>query len=438
MSSQGISARAPFKWLFARANPFSKKQKKILDIFFYTVLAGTFVAMLGIILYYVYAFAAKTHGSQSFDWLLGIFSDFVYIMNVSLEESPYVVENSSYPPLAIAILYPFALICRGVFAEYSSLTLTTDELTSKVIMHPEFWVSMILFFVLCSALIILLLTYEYRLAPVEALKVGIITLLSAPFIYAVMRGNTIYFAMIFLLVFLILQKSENAALREIGYIFLVLAGLIKIYPLFFGVFLLCKKKIFASVRIAVYFFALFFLSFFLFDGGMADHFEPFIANLGDFAGNELRLLMGNNLSFSHLLYCILYPFSVSPAVFGAINLTLILLVFSAATVLAVYTRSELARYTVAAAVVVLVPSVSYFYVLIFMFLPFMEFLKSYESLSASKQRLYTVLFLIIFFAPMILPKNFICQSLAVIIMFASECIGVVKNEMLSKKRSSPL
>ena len=67
--------------------------------------------------------------------------------------------------------------------------------------------------------------------------------------------------MIFLLLFLLLYKSDNAILRELGYISLVLAGLIKIYPLFFGVFLLKDKKIFASARVAVYFFSIFFLSF---------------------------------------------------------------------------------------------------------------------------------------------------------------------------------
>ncbi len=417
--------------LFADAQPLSQKQKKVLDIFFYTVLGGTFVAMLGIILYYVYAFAAKANGGDAFDWLLGIFSDFVYIMNVSLEESPYIVEDSSYPPLAIAVLYPFALICKGVFARYSAQELTVDELTSRVILHGEFWISMVLFFVLCSAAVILLLIKVYKLPPAASLKVGLIILTCSPFIYAVMRGNTIYFAMIFLLVFLLLYNNESAVLREVGYIALVLAGLIKIYPLFFGVFLLSKKKLFASFRIAVYTVALFFLSFFLFEGGML-HLEPFIENLGGFAGNEERLLMGNNLSLTHLLYCILYPFSLSDGVFDVINLCMLALIFLFTTVCAVYTRSELSRYVIAAAVVVLIPSVSYFYVLIFMTLPFMCFIREYDSLPVIKQRLYSALFLVMLFAPLLLPKNFLLQSLAVIAMLTSECVEVVRE--MGRKR----
>ncbi len=423
--------------LFSRAIPFSAKQDKVLNIFFYAIFGSAFVSMLGVILYYVYAFAAKTYGSADFDWLLGIFSDFVYIMNVSLEESPYLIEDSSYPPIAIAVLYPFALICRGVFAQYASEVLTVDQLTSKVVLHPEFWIAMWLFFILCSLVIILIVTVQYRLPPKQAIKIGIIILASAPFVYAVMRGNTIYFAMIFLLLFILLYKNENAVLRELGYVCLVLAGLIKIYPLFFGVFLLCKKKIWASIRVAVYYVALFFLSFLLLEGGM-DHFLPFIENLGGFAGNELRLIEGNNLSITSILFRIFYPFSVPDAVFNAVNVAILVCVFAVATVTAICTRSDFSRFAIASAIVVLIPSVSYFYVLIFTLFPFMEFLRSYESLADSKKRLYTALFLVIFLTPLILTKYFILQSIAVIIMLATECYGVCKNELFVKKISSKI
>ncbi len=431
MTSQNTAVKKPLHGIFCGAQPLSKKQNKILDIFFYTVLGGTLVAMLAIILYYVYAFAAKTYGSDAFDWLLGIFSDFVYIMDVSLGDSPYTVSDSSYPPLAIAVLYPFALICKGVFAQYDTQALTVDELTSRVILHSEFWVAMVLFFVLCSAAVWLLFVRVYKLQPLASVKLAVILLMCAPFVYAVMRGNTVYFAMIFLLIFLLLYDSESAALRELGYLSLVIAGLIKIYPLFFGVFLLAKKKFFASVRIAVYTAVLFLLSFFLFEGGTV-HIRPFIANLGGFAGNEYRLLMGNNLSLSHLLYCVLYPFSVSDEVFGAINIIMLLLVFLFATVCAIVTRSTLARLIIAAAVVVLIPSVSYFYVLIFMTLPFMQFVREYDTLPCFKQRLYTLLFLVIFFTPLILPINFILQSLSVIIMLVTECTGALKSKICKK------
>ncbi len=436
MYSSGTTAqrKKPSRF-FCRAVPFSSGQNRILNIFFYAVLFGTFVSMLGIILYYVYAYASLHSGSHAFDWLLGIFSDFVYIMNVSLEESPYLIEDSSYPPVAIAVLYPFALICKSVFAKYANEVLTVDELTSRVILHPEFWIAMVLFFVVCSAVIILVIIKKYKLPPIQSIKTGIIILTSAPFIYAVMRGNTIYFALIFLLLFLLLYEHENPVLREIGYICLVMAGLIKIYPLFFGVFLLCKKKIWASVRIAVYTVALFMLSFFLLKGG-TDHFLPFIENLGGFASNTLRLGAGNNLSLTSLLYRLFALFSQNAAdslAFDIVNGIAVGLVFICATVFAIATKSSLSRYIIASAVVILIPSVSYFYVLVFMLMPFMEYIRSYDELDSVTKYLYGILFLVIFFAPLILSKNFILQSLSVVIMLVRECIGVLKKELILKR-----
>ena len=430
-----VSRTTDRRGIFSRAVPFTAKQDKILNIFFYAIFGSAFVSMLGVILYYVYAFAAKTHGSMDFDWLLGIFSDFVYIMNVSLEESPYLVEDSSYPPIAIAVLYPFALICKGVFAKYSSEVLTVDQLTSKVVLHPEFWIAIWLFFLACSFIIIALVCVRYKLPLKQTVKVGIIILASAPFVYAVMRGNTIYFAMIFLLLFLVLYESQSAVLREVGYVCLVLAGLIKIYPLFFGVFLLAKKKIWASARIAIYYFVLFFLSFLLLEGGL-DHFAPFIENLGGFAGNELRLIEGNNLSITSILYRIAYVLRIPDSGFNVINVVVLLCVFAVATVTAIFTRSDFSRLVIASAVVVLIPSVSYFYVLVFTMLPFMEFLMNYEKLPISKQRLYFVLFTVLFLTPLILSKYFILQSLAVIVMLTVECVGVFKNELSVRLRKS--
>ena len=183
-------------------------------------------------------------------------------------DSPYVVGGSSYPPLAIALLYPFALICRGAFANYAGETLTIDELTSKIIRHPEFWVSFLLFFAVCSLAIITIVLAKYRFDAKTSCKIAIIILFATPFVYAVMRGNTVYFALIFLLLFLLLYEHKNPVVREIGYLCLVLAGMVKIYPLFFGVYLLHKKKWFASCRIGVYFILGTLLSFFLYQDGL--------------------------------------------------------------------------------------------------------------------------------------------------------------------------
>jgi hypothetical protein len=212
----------------------------------------------------------------------------------------------------------------------------------------------------------------------------------------------------------------------------VFAGLIKIYPLFFGVFLLHKKRIWPAVRIAVYTVVLFFLSFFLYEG--LEEIPRFINNLGGFMSTEHRLLEGNNLSISALIYKIFSLFSnIKPdnTAFNIVNYCVLGAVFVVATVAAVYTKNNFSRAAIASAIVILVPSISYFYILAFTLLPFMEFIRGYEDMDKKRRALYLLTFLFIFLTPTILAKNFIVHSLLVMIMLGVECARVFRCEIMS-------
>ena len=414
----------------------SEGQTKVLNIFFYTMLAATVTTMIGIILFYVYSLAALYHDrtTETSLWLLSIFSDFVEIMNFSLDDSPYLDGvGSSYPPVAIMVLYPFALICKSVFSQYASYEhLDVDELTSLVVRHPQFWVALLLFFFTCILSIIFLVTRKYRLDLKATLKMAIVISFSAPFIYAIMRGNTIYFALIFLLLFLFFYNSKSPLLRELALISLAIAGTIKIYPLFFGVFLLNKKKIFASFRVAIYFALIFFISFKFFPGNSGD-VDPFVENLQGFMSDAERLSCFRNLSLTALLYKIVHLFSASAtesSAFEIANIVILALVFVIATVTATVTRSNLSRAVICASVIILIPSVSYFYVLIFEIIPFMEYLMEYDSLSKRNRIIYGVLFMFLMFTPILLPQFFIPHALIVIFMAACEVYKVTGKEII--------
>ena len=419
---------------------FYNSNKKIYNSFFTAITVGTVIAMIAIILYYVYAFASMYNGSTKFDWLLGIFSDFVVIMNYSLEESPYVVGDSSYPPIAIAILYPFALICKDVFAQFEFSEMTADELTAEVIIYPQFWVAILLFFAICSLLIILLTSHLFGIKGKDRLKLGVMIMFSAPFIYTVMRGNTIYFALIFLVAFLILKDSKNPVARELSYVCLAIAGAIKLYPLFFGVFLLKDKKIFASFRVAVYFALIFGASFFFFRNDFGD-VSPFIDNLGGFMSNEVRLLATNNLSISAQLYKLLHLFvpglSAESTLFSVINLTVIFAVFAISTYAAIATKSNFSRYAICFAIVVLIPTISYFYVIIFSILAFLEYIRIYGEMNIKKRIFYFIAFLFLFTSFVVIAKNFIPHSLIIMAILAVEIISVIKErQQIRAKRKT--
>ena len=183
------------------------------------------------------------------------------------------------------------------------------------------------------------------------------------------------------MLFLLLKDSKNVFLRELSYICLAISGCLKIYPRFFGVFLLKDKKILASIRVGAYFFIFFFTAFFFFEGDLNDWSE-FTENLGGFMSNESRLIAYNNLSISALIFKTIRIFSpaltADSSLFSIINVSFLAIIFLSSTVAAIATKNDFSRLLICSAIVVLIPSISYFYVIIFTILPFLEFLLKSE------------------------------------------------------------
>ena len=216
---------------------------------------------------------------------------------------------------------------------------------------------------------------------------------------------------------------------------LAIAGCLKLYPLFFGVFLLKNKKWFASFRVAVYFFAIFFSSFFLLKTDLANLFE-FTENLGGFMSNETRLLGYNNLSISALIFKVLHIFipslSSSSTLFSVISITALVIVFISGTIAAVKTKNDLTRLVICACMVILIPSISYFYVIVFTVLPFLEYVKSCESIPRKRSMLYFLSFLFLYITPWAITRFFLLHSLLLISLLVYEIVRVFKNELFKK------
>ena len=155
--------------------------------------------------------------------------------------------------------------------------------------------------------------------------------------------------------------------------------------------------------------------------------------------NELRLLGRNNLSISALLFKILWIFN--PAItaentlFSILNIALLAVIFLVSTVAAIGTKNDFTRMVICSSIVILIPSISYFYVLIFTVLPFLEYTKEADKMPAKKAILYFASFLFLFVTFFVLPKNFIVHSLVVIMFLFVEIIGVFKNEIFVKNKA---
>ena len=126
------------------------------------------------------------------------------------------------------------------------------------------------------------------------------------------------------------------------------------------------------------------------------------------------------------------PAATETIAFSIVNLLVLVAVFAVATVTAVYTSSRLSRAIICTAIVILIPPISYYYVLIFMMIPFMEYLMSFDSLSRPIRILYGCAFMFMMLTPILLPQIYIPHMLIISSMLAYEEYKVIKNEILPR------
>ena len=95
------------------------------------------------------------------------------------------------------------------------------------------------------------------------------TLFSFPMIYLIERGNIIVLVLPLLLYFVNEYDSDVKYKRHLAYICLAISVAIKIYPVFFGLLLLKKKKNFKNILLCIFYGAVFFFVPFIFVGGFS-------------------------------------------------------------------------------------------------------------------------------------------------------------------------
>ena len=302
------------------------------------------------------------------------FFDFAELIKFCLSENPY--QNygltTSYPPLIMILCYPFALICKNIV----NLPL------SDMIYKDEFYISLILFSIFIFIGMGILL---YRLLRVERKKkmvLVLVMLISSPMVFALSRGNIVFLALLFTLVFVNFYRHENRVWRELALIALAAAGAIKIYPLFFGLLLLREKRLWESCRVAIYFFVLFLLPFCVFESGLGN-VPVFIQNLLTFVGERNESFGVTNVGLFGLLNNVYQSITMllgtRRAFSGTLYLILAVVVFSAAIISGLFLEKECDVWMLIAGTIIAVPTISYFYAMIFLLIPFCSFVSCLEK-----------------------------------------------------------
>ena len=193
------------------------------------------------------------------------FNDFYNVNDFFLNYSPYMECKSSYPPMNFIICFPFMLIQRH------------DK-------YPAFVLYVIIYSLFLIGIYFLTIR-KYKLSISKAIKIAIIFLISAPFLFMVERGNYLVITFCFTCLFLLTNDSKNRVIRELSFVWLAIAVASKIYPAVFAIVLLKEKRWLDLLKAASYSIVLFFLPFLVMKDGFVTNVQVFLENLKSFSSS---------------------------------------------------------------------------------------------------------------------------------------------------------
>jgi len=366
-----------------------------------------------------------------------IFEDFARTLSFALSKDPFVPTadfSTSYMPFAILLIKPFALICSKFAGQnYAAINYTW-----------QFYISYSLFLAVCTASIYFLFKKITGVTRRSSLINFASFFFSGLFIFTFIRGNIIFLSLIFTLLFLAFKDSKNKLIREISLMSLAAAGVIKIYPLFFGVLLLKEKKFFQSFRVAVYFILLFFLPFLCFEKTPFNPsswlvFKEYLSNVYLFGYLENRALSVVNLSSSALITKLFYMTDFifktdTVKIASLLEKIFALIIIMAGTFATVKEKDKLKTYALIVTVMIAVPSVSYFYCLIFLLVPFIEFIREYDNIEEKSRRIYAITAVISFNAFLVITIIYFVYGIFFLAFIGYETVKAVKSMQSVKAR----
>lgn len=377
-------------------------------------------------------FAIKMHTvEEAFDYFLSYaISDFGQCMYFTLTRNPYTSEfHTMYTPLNFALLWPFALFCKQ---DPTFLTLNAfngAEYNKALLTSSAFWMSYLPYVFVFVALYVFLLKKLLPRDMEESNWFALALILSNVGVYAISRGSNVTYVLLLLLFFVWQYRSSVAWKKELALICLAAAGVCKYYPLIFGALLLKRKDFLGAVRVAIYVVLLFFIPFFFYEGG-ASNIAVYFSNLGGFVVGENRIAEGGNLSGYSLVYKIAILFGADENVrwLRYVALCFSLAILAVTAVGSIVTRDRFSQYMLFCCAMTLVSPVTYYYLVLFLVFPIMEYTVRFEEMDKFRKYYYLVFFSICAFLPTIALPTYVGQTLLFIGAIVIEWIHISKEK----------
>lgn len=294
------------------------------------------------------------------------FMDFFNVLH-SLFNGPYTY-GSIYPPLPLLF---YRLILRLIpydIVEKGAITIRASQVGEVVF----------LFYVVITLLVFFALIMEVKKGlAIEKYIFTFVILLSGPFLFQFERANIIFVALLFLMVFVFFKDSKNRFVRELALISLAIATGIKLYPAIFGLLLLKERRFKDAFKVFIYSLGLLILPFFALGG--LHQLPRLVRNIFSTSNYVAEWGAGyavNIQNITRILFGFFGDFGKSPIVIGRF---LSFAVLALGVVSAFFLRSKWKTVAILTLLMILIPSISYEYVLIFMLIPLIMFLDRKEK-----------------------------------------------------------
>lgn len=353
--------------------------RRSFEYLFFTFVIGSFICWLASMYFW------KFDGDQ---WSLffrngdDFFADMSNIAGYSALRDTYHdlhfsgLEEKAYPPLS----YIFAwFISKAVDIEvYYEL-----DSFSEMYMDSHFLIVYLSFLFIGLVLLYEVIKGTTIGSNITKILMAFTVIFSMPMLYTLERGNTIITCLTAILVYIFFYDSEKKPLKEIALIAFGVAVAIKMTPAVLGILMLYDKKYKEAIRGTLYSVAIFFLPFLFFTGGFSNvpqMFDNVSANLEFYSKPDGCSLAGIINSIFEIKGDLDVDMISTIAYIGAAVLLLT----------GFLQKSKWKRVLSASLVLIVLPSHSGFYSLIFIFPAVIMFLNE------EKHRMHDWFYLILF------------------------------------------
>lgn len=273
-----------------------------------------------------------------------------------------------YPPLVV------------LFYKFCSMFFNIDSMKASEVRETSLGMIIFVCFTIVSYILFAKLIYKYKNGSFANKSLfAFFTLFSFPMIYLIERGNIIVLVLPLLLYFVNEYDSDVKYKRHLAYICLAISVAIKIYPVFFGLLLLKKKKNFKNILLCIFYGAVFFFVPFIFVGGFSQlgvliHNILYTSSMFGSKGFGFKVSISNTFSLFGHVFNHVRLFETAGTMFLIITVVagLFLILFNK-------WNEDWKIYAVISLIIILVPGFSYIYSVAYMIIPLLFFLNKKET-----------------------------------------------------------